>query len=143
MHLLQPTLLNGLYSLRAMLHQCKSDRAVSSFHAMTIVGPFLAVLRSKETNDVVIGAVLASLKKFLCRGVFDLTRLGTQEAMIEIVEAVVSCSFEAACESGVEIVTMQIIEILKLSVTVSSGYLLDDNSVGIFFITASACYRLA
>lgn len=137
-----------------------------SLSALTVITPFLDVIRSGSTTGKtslffllsslflvmtfsafiftgpIAGGALFSIEKFLHFGLLD-SLPDVAPAMIAIATSVTHCKFEATDAVSDEVVLMKILEVLKACLTCSSGTYLSDEAVCQMMETCfSMCFQM-
>jgi brefeldin A-resistance guanine nucleotide exchange factor 1 len=102
---------------------------LSQLDALTLLSPFLAVVRSDEANGPITALALSSIDKFLTYSFIHPQSSSLTLAMSQISAAGTHCRFEASDSISDEIVLLKILDVLKHALTGPVGYTLTDEAV--------------
>ncbi|MBW0475602.1 hypothetical protein O181_015317 [Austropuccinia psidii MF-1] len=119
-------LINGFAILLAELRICQDFTMID---ALTLLSPFLAVVRSKETNGPITALALSSIEKFFTYSFIHPNSPSLAIAMSQVSAAGTHCRFEASDSVSDEIVLLKILDVLRNSLTGAVGYILSDEAV--------------
>ncbi|KNZ64264.1 hypothetical protein VP01_104g12 [Puccinia sorghi] len=119
-------LMAGFASLIMVLRECQD---LSQLDALTLLSPFLAVVRSNETNGPITALALSSIDKFLTYSFVHPHSSSLSLAMSQISAAGTHCRFEASDSISDEIVLFKILDVLEHALTGPVGYTLTDEAV--------------
>jgi len=119
-------LMAGFASLIMVLRDCQD---LSQLDALTLLSPFLAVVRSNETNGPITALALSSIDKFLTYSFIHPHSSSLPLAMSQISAAGTHCRFEASDSISDEIVLLKILDVLEHALTGPVGYTLTDEAV--------------
>ncbi|WAQ88541.1 hypothetical protein PtA15_9A668 [Puccinia triticina] len=119
-------LMAGFATLIMELRECQD---ISQLDALTLLSPFLAVIRSNETNGPITALALSSIDKFLTYSFIHPHSSSLPIAMSQISAAGTHCRFEASDSLSDEIVLLKILDVLEHALTGPVGYTLTDGAV--------------
>ncbi|PLW24347.1 hypothetical protein PCANC_00944 [Puccinia coronata f. sp. avenae] len=119
-------LMAGFAGLIMELRACQD---LSQLDALTLLSPFLAVVRSDEANGPITALALSSIDKFLTYSFIHPQSSSLTLAMSQISAAGTHCRFEASDSISDEIVLLKILDVLKHALTGPVGYTLTDEAV--------------
>ncbi|KNF04843.1 hypothetical protein PSTG_01897 [Puccinia striiformis f. sp. tritici PST-78] len=119
-------LMAGFATLIMELRECQD---LSQLDALTLLSPFLAVVRSNETNGPITALALSSIDKFLTYSFIHPDSSSLPIAMSQISAAGTHCRFEASDSTSDEIVLLKILDVLEHALTGPVGYILTDGAV--------------
>lgn len=111
---------------------------VSNLDSLTYLKPFLAVIRSEETNGIITGVALSSVNKFV-NYLLGKTSKNADKSLESIAEAVIQCRFEATDPESDEVVLMKILEVLLSCIESPLATSLPDELV---FEMVQTCYKM-
>lgn len=129
--------LSGFVELRSMLSDTKS---LDDIDILTLLQPFLLLIRSPEISCRVTSLAVHSLVLFFKYDIIDTSRPNIYQCMSQIVSALSHCRFEGSDQSQDDILLVKIIRLLE-SITISrySSYLSNDSMYEI----VSTCFSVA
>ncbi|KAF9184746.1 GDP/GTP exchange factor for ARF [Haplosporangium sp. Z 767] len=119
-------LMVGFNDLRSRL---STTAAAKDMDAVALLGPFLEVIQSGDTNGPITGAALTSVEKFLMYKIINEDSPNVAHAMQRLAVAATHCKFEASDSVSDEIVLLKILQVLRIALTSGPGNLLSDESV--------------
>lgn len=103
-------LVAGFIQLRSIL----TDNAdIYTMDSLTLLQPFLLVIRSSTTSGYITSLALNSLSKFLHYGVISKGSKSLQNTLIQIISALTHCRFEAADQSSDVAVLLKVLRLLE------------------------------
>eukprot|EP00918_Siedleckia_nematoides_P099963 GHVU01218642.1.p1 GENE.GHVU01218642.1~~GHVU01218642.1.p1 ORF type:complete len:291 (-),score=28.58 GHVU01218642.1:330-1202(-) len=77
---------------------------VNEFHVdVSLLQPFLAVIRSRETSGPISGVALGAVNKFVAYGLIDPSKPGCEEAINAIASGVLGCKFQGTGSAADEV----------------------------------------
>ncbi|CAG0911328.1 unnamed protein product, partial [Cyprideis torosa] len=117
-------LVKALLSLKDVLSSAASIKDVDP---VTLIDPFLSIVRSEDTSGPVTGLALGSLKKFLCYGLFDLHHESSGTVVELIADTVTHARFIGTDSASDEAVLMKIIQVLHTLVMTPNGTLMSNS----------------
>ncbi|ORY06583.1 Sec7-domain-containing protein [Basidiobolus meristosporus CBS 931.73] len=134
------SLIRAFFDLQANLINLTD---VCEMDALTLLSPFLAIVRSGDTTGPITGTALDSLDKFISYGIIGKHSPNLPQAMAELSSAVTHCKFEATDSASDEAVLLKILQLLKITITCEAGALLNDESICEIMETAlSMCCQM-
>lgn len=114
----------------AMASLTSNARAdTSQLDALTLLHPFLEVVRSPETSGPITATALSSIDRFLTYSILTPSSPSLALAMAQLSTAGTHCKFEASDSVSDEVVLLKILDVLRNSLTGPLGYVLSDESV--------------
>lgn len=125
-HLQGNPLLSSFLQLRSILLESKD---IFDIDSLTILQPFLLVIKSSSTSGFVTGIALNSISKFITYGVVSTKSKNLQNSLIQIVSSLTHCRFEAAEQSSDDAVLLRVLRLLEKLMESSLAILLPDDSV--------------
>jgi brefeldin A-resistance guanine nucleotide exchange factor 1 len=108
-------------------HDVRAD--LSQLDALTLLHPFLEVVRSPETSGPITATALASIDKFITYSILRPTSPSLSIAMAQLSTAATHCKFEASDSVSDEVVLLKILDVLRNCLTGSLAVVLSDESV--------------
>ncbi|KAK9728472.1 GDP/GTP exchange factor for ARF [Basidiobolus ranarum] len=134
------SLIRAFFDLRATLTNLTD---ICEMDALTLLSPFLAIVRSGDTTGPITGTALDSLEKLISYGIIGMHSPNLSQAMAELSSAVTHCKFEATDSASDEAVLLKILQLLKITITCEAGALLNDESICEIMETAlSMCCQM-
>lgn len=103
-------LLSSFLQLRSMLTEAKSLFDIDS---LTILQPFLLVIKSSTTSGHITSLALNSISKFIDYGILSFKSKNLQSSLIQIISALTHCRFEAADQSSDDAVLLKVLRLLE------------------------------
>ncbi|CAG8495510.1 3078_t:CDS:10 [Funneliformis caledonium] len=119
-------LMSGFTSLRVQLFNMSEE---SGIDAVTLLDPFLDVIKSGDTNGPITAAALGSVEKFLTYGILNMNSANLPVAMSMLSSAATHCKFEASDSVSDEYVLLKILQVLRLTLTCEVGKVLSDEAL--------------
>lgn len=129
-------LMRAFQDLKSILNNVDDLRLLDP---ATYLGPFLEVVRSKETTGPVTNSALSAINKFLSYGLIDPTHASVPAAVEDIADAVTHARFVGTDPSADGIVLTNILQVLRTLMLSPEGALLTDESVCEIMLT---CFRI-
>ncbi|AOA61603.1 ARF guanine-nucleotide exchange factor 2 [Komagataella phaffii CBS 7435] len=129
-------LLSGLIQLRSMLINTNS---ISEVDSLTLLQPFLMVVKSPETSGYVTSLALTTLHKVLRYSLLTESSLNAVSALHQTVDALTHCRFQSDNTSD-DAVLLRVLGLLQAIVESSVGYLLSDD---VLYDIIQTCLSLA
>ena len=117
-------LLSGFIQLRLMLNKAKSLNDIDS---LTLLQPFLLVIRTSSVSGYITSLALDSLQKFLTLNVINETSLNHKAAYHETVNALTHCRFEGSEQLSDDSVLLKVVVLLQTVIQSPCGDLLSDS----------------
>lgn len=134
-------LMGGFMALKMELRQVEGASAASlrlltpslpdlrNIDALTLLYPFLEVVRSPDTSGPITATALSSIDKFLTYSILHSDSPSLALAMSQISTAGTHCKFEASDSVSDEVVLLKILDVLRNCLTGRLGEVLSDESV--------------
>ncbi|CAI2169955.1 2331_t:CDS:10 [Funneliformis geosporum] len=119
-------LMSGFTSLRVQLFNMSEETGID---AVTLLDPFLDVIKSGDTNGPITAAALGSVEKFLTYGILNMNSTNLPVAMSMLSSAATHCKFEASDSVSDEFVLLKILQVLRLTLTCEVGKVLSDEAL--------------
>ncbi|KAH3660494.1 hypothetical protein OGAPHI_007080 [Ogataea philodendri] len=129
--------LSGFIELRSILSELKS---IDDIDVLTLLQPFLLVIRSPSTSGYITDVAVTSLSKFIKYGIVNEGCTNILQCLGQIVSALSRCRFEGTDQTQDDILLIKIIQLLEVIVSSKLGDLLTDDSM---YETVSTCFSLA
>ncbi|BGP21002.1 GDP/GTP exchange factor for ARF [Rhodosporidiobolus nylandii] len=121
-----PSLLGNFMVLKMRLREMDESTPID---AVSLLHPFLDVVRSPETSGPITATALSSIDKFLTYGILSPSSPNLALAMAQLSSAGTHCKFEASDSVSDEVVLLKILEVLRNALTGRLGGVLSDESV--------------
>ena len=99
------------------------------FDLPSMLGPFLAVIRSSATSGQITSLALTAIMKFFSYRIITEQSPRLQLAMQMLSSAVTHCRFEATDPGQDEVVLLRILKIMEMMLSGVGGGLLGDESI--------------
>ncbi|KAI9027406.1 hypothetical protein CLU79DRAFT_697591 [Phycomyces nitens] len=112
-----------------LVHLRKILSYVRDMDTLTLVTPFLDVVRSGNTTGSIAGTALGSIEKFLHYGIIGLQSPNIGTAMNALAKAATRCKFEASDAASDELVLLKMLQLLQIILTSECGQVLSDEAV--------------
>ncbi|GAA95631.1 uncharacterized protein L969DRAFT_615408 [Mixia osmundae IAM 14324] len=122
-------LISGFSDLRRHLRDLRDEHEIQSIDALSLLHPFLEVIRSGDTSGPITAIALGSVDRFIGLGLIHLDSPSIALAMANVSSAGTHCKFEASDSVSDEIVLMRILDVLKNTLTSPLGQVLTDEAV--------------
>jgi golgi-specific brefeldin A-resistance guanine nucleotide exchange factor 1 len=97
--------------------------------ALTLLGPFLAVVRSPATSGPITALALSAVSKFLTYGLVHASSPSLHLALAQLSSAATHCKFEASDSVSDEMVLLKILHLLKDVLDAGLVSVLSDEAV--------------
>lgn len=120
-------LLQSFFQLRAILSG--APPLLASVDALTLLQPFLLVVRLLLTLGHITLLALAALAKFLDYGIVARRLRNVQAAVVQVIALLTHCRFEAADQSLDDAVLLKVLRLLEQILALELAALLPDESV--------------
>lgn len=117
-------LLSGFIQLRLMLNK---TRGLSDIDSLTLLQPFLLVIRTSSVSGYITSLALDSLQKFLTLNVINESSLNHRAAYHETVNALTHCRFEGSEQLSDDSVLLKVVILLQTIIQSPCGDLLSDS----------------
>lgn len=129
--------LSGFVELRSILSETND---ITLIDVITLLQPFLVVIKSPSTTCHITSIAISSLFKFLKYNIINSDQSNIVQALSQIVSTLAHCRFEGADQTQDDILLVKIIQLLEYLVTSPLGKLLTDDSM---YEIISTCFSLA
>jgi brefeldin A-resistance guanine nucleotide exchange factor 1 len=129
--------LSGFVELRSILSETDDIALVD---IITLLQPFLVVIKSPSTSCFITDLAISSLSKFFKYSIINSNQSNIVQALSQIVSTLAHCRFEGADQTQDDILLVKIIQLLESLVLSSLGDLLTDDSM---YEIISTCFSLA
>lgn len=129
--------LSGFVELRSIL---SDTRDITLVDIITLLQPFLVVIKSPSTSCHITNLAISSLAKFLHYGIISANQTNIVQALSQIVSTLAHCRFEGADQTQDDLLLVKIIQLLESIVASPLGDLLTDDSM---YEIISTCFSLA
>ncbi|OBA14432.1 uncharacterized protein OGAPODRAFT_42654, partial [Ogataea polymorpha] len=129
--------ISGFIELRSMLSELKT---IDDIDMLTLLQPFLLLIKSPITSGYITGIAVSSLSKFIKYGIVNENCPNIFQCLGQIISALSHCRFEGSDQTQDDILLIKIIQLLELIVTSKLGDLLTDDSM---YESVSTCFSLA
>lgn len=104
-------LLSSFIQLRSMLTESQD---VSKLDSLTLLQPFLMVIKSSSTSGRITALALSSLQKFIRYDIISVNLNNIQNSMIQVVTSLTHCRFEAADQNSDDAVLLKVLRLLEM-----------------------------
>ena len=134
----ESSLMAEFSKLRAELADCKGGphelswadvEDITTFDLPSLLGPFLAVVRSSATSGQITSLALTAIMKFFSYRIITETSPRLSLAMQMLSSAVTHCRFEATDPGQDEVVLLRILKTMEMMLSGVGGGLLGDESI--------------
>lgn len=129
--------LSGFVELRSILSETKD---IGLIDIITLLQPFLVVIKSPSTTCHITNLTITSLNKFLKYGIITPNQTNIVQALSQIVSTLAHCRFEGADQTQDDLLLVKIIQLFESLVNSPLGNLLTDDSM---YEIISTCFSLA
>lgn len=129
--------LPGFVELRTLLLDVDD---VQNMDVITLLQPYLVVIKSKTTTCSVMDTIITSLTKLVQYGIIHKNQPNIDSLLTQIVACLCHCKFKGEDEIKDDILVIRIIELLDLITNSSLGDILTDDSM---YEILSTCFSLA
>lgn len=129
--------LSGFVELRSIL---SDTRDIALVDIITLLQPFLVVIKSPSTSCHITNLAISSLAKFLKYGIINANQTNIVQALSQIISTLAHCRFEGADQTQDDLLLVKIIQLLESIVASPLGDLLTDDSM---YEIISTCFSLA
>lgn len=119
-------LLSGFVQLRLMLN---SQKDVSGVDALTLLQPFLMVIKSSSTSGSITSLALDSLMKFFNYGIINESSSNIDFALNHVMHSLTHCRFEASEQAADDSVLLKVLKLLEYIIDSDLGERLSDEVV--------------
>ena len=129
--------ISGFVELRSILSQTND---ISLIDIITLLQPFLVVIKSPSTSCYITDLAVSSLYKFFNYNIVNKDQSNIVQALSQIVSTLAHCRFEGADQTHDDLLLVKIIQLLEYLVTSDlNNYLTNDSMYEI----VSTCFSLA
>lgn len=129
--------ISGFIELRSILSEADD---LSLIDIITLLQPFLVVIKSPSTSCHITNIAITSLSKFFKYDIINSNQSNIVQALSQIVSTLAHCRFEGADQTQDDILLVKIIQLLESLVDSNLGNLLTDDSM---YEIISTCFSLA
>ncbi|KAI5953232.1 GEA2 [Candida jiufengensis] len=119
-------LLSSFLQLRTILTDAND---IYDIDCLTLLQPFLLVIKSSTTSGYVTGLSLNAVSKFLTYEIISLNSKNLQHSLIQIVSALTHCRFEAADQNSDDAVLLKVLRLMEKLMESPLSNLLSNESV--------------
>lgn len=104
-------LLSSFFRLRAILTETPNLHEIDS---LTLLQPFLLVIKSSSTSGHITQLALSSIHKFLQYQLVTLESCNVQQAVVQIMSSLTHCRFEAGDQNSDDAVLLKVLRLLEV-----------------------------
>lgn len=119
-------LLSGFIQLRLMLNNSKN---LDDIDSLTLLQPFLLVIKSSSTTGNITSLALDSLSKFISYNIISASSKNLAFTLTHIISSLTHCRFEASEQSSDDAVLLKVLNLLETIIDSSLGDLLSDDVI--------------
>ncbi|CCH44065.1 ARF guanine-nucleotide exchange factor 2 [Wickerhamomyces ciferrii] len=119
-------LLSGFIQLRFMLNSAQDLQEIDS---LTLLQPFLLVIKSSSTTGAITSLALDSLSKFLSYNIISSESKNLLFTLTHIISSLTHCRFEASEQSSDDAVLLKVLNLLETIINSELGDLLSDEVI--------------
>ncbi|EGW31363.1 uncharacterized protein SPAPADRAFT_154397 [Spathaspora passalidarum NRRL Y-27907] len=119
-------LLASFLQLKSILSDAKDLNDIDS---LTLLQPFLLVIKSSSTSGYVTTLSLNAISKFLTYGIISLKSKNIQSCLIQIISSLTHCRFEAADQNSDDAILLKVLRLLEEIIESPMSALLPDEVV--------------
>lgn len=119
-------LLSSFLQLRSILTDAKN---IFDIDSLTILQPFLLVIKSSSTSGHITSLALDSISKFFNYEIISFRSKNLQASLIQINSALTHCRFEAADQNSDDAVLLKVLRLMETVVTSPLSNLLPNDVV--------------
>lgn len=119
-------LLSGFIQLRLMLNNVKDLHEIDS---LTLLQPFLLVIKSSSTTGNITSLALDSLSKFISYNIISVHSKNLPFTLTHIISSLTHCRFEASEQSSDDAVLLKVLNLLETIIDSDLGDLLSDDVI--------------
>lgn len=130
-------LLGGVVQLRSMLTNNSSIRDIDS---LTILQPFLMIIRTSSTSGYVTSLALDAVAKFVSYRVIDGDSIGIKQSLPQVISSLTHCRFEAGDSSSDDAVLLKVLRLLEAIIESPISDVLADE---VIYEVCQTCLSLA
>ncbi|KAH3681976.1 hypothetical protein WICPIJ_007047 [Wickerhamomyces pijperi] len=125
-HGISDPLLSGFIQLRLMLNNLSTLDDVDS---LTLLQPFLLVIKSSSTTGAITSLALDSLSKFISYGIISAQSKNLNFTLTHIINSLTHCRFEASEQSSDDAVLLKVLKLLEILIDSDLGATLSDEVI--------------
>lgn len=125
-HVVADPLLSGFVQLRLLL---SSQKSLEDTDSMTILQPFLMVIKSSSTSGTITSLALDSLTKFINYGIISTKSKNLDFTLTHIMHSLTHCRFEASEQSSDDAVLLKVLKLLESIIDSELGDRLSDDII--------------
>ncbi|CAH6722603.1 ARF guanine-nucleotide exchange factor 2 [[Candida] jaroonii] len=103
-------LLSSFLQLRSILTEAKN---INDIDGLTILQPFLLVIKSSSTSGHITSLSLDSISKFLNYDIISTHSKNLQTSLIQIISSLTHCRFEAADQNSDDAVLLKVLRLME------------------------------
>ncbi|CAI5758467.1 unnamed protein product [Candida verbasci] len=103
-------LLASFLQLKSILIESQNLYDIDS---LTLLQPFLLIIKSSSTSGYITGLSLRSISKFLTYSIISFKSKNLQSSLIQIVSSLTHCRFEAADQNSDDAVLLKVLRLLE------------------------------
>lgn len=119
-------LLSGFIQLRLMLNNAKNLDEIDS---LTLLQPFLLVIKSSSTTGNITSLALDSLSKFINYNIISVQSKNLIFTLTHIISSLTHCRFEASEQASDDGVLLKVLNLLETIIDSDLGKLLSDDVI--------------
>ncbi|RCK67714.1 ARF guanine-nucleotide exchange factor 2 [Candida viswanathii] len=119
-------LLSSFLQLKSILIEAKNIYDIDS---LTLLQPFLLVIKSSSTSGYITGLSLNSISKFLSYDIISFKSKNLQNSLIQIISSLTHCRFEAADQNSDDAVLLKVLRLLERLIESPLSILLPNDVV--------------
>lgn len=119
-------LLSSFLQLKSILIDAKNIYDIDS---LTLLQPFLLVIKSSSTSGFITGLSLNSISKFLSYDIISFKSKNLQNSLIQIISSLTHCRFEAADQNSDDAVLLKVLRLLERIIESPLSVLLPNDVV--------------
>lgn len=97
--------------------------------SLTLLQPFLLVIKSSSTSGFITGLSLNSISKFLSYDIISFKSKNLQNSLIQIISSLTHCRFEAADQNSDDAVLLKVLRLLERIIESPLSVLLPNDVV--------------
>lgn len=108
-------LLSSFFQLRSILSEPRngSSTSIDALDSLTLLQPFLLVIKSSSTSGHITLLALNSISKFLNYNIISMDSINIQNSAIQIISSLTHCRFEAADQNSDDAVLLKVLRLLE------------------------------
>ncbi|OWB55197.1 hypothetical protein B5S28_g1065 [[Candida] boidinii] len=129
--------LSSFLELRSILTELNS---IDDINVLTLLQPFLLVIRSPNTSNYITSITVNSLSKLMKYGIINKKIENINQYLPQIISSLAHCKFEGSDQNQDDILLIKILQTIESIVLSEFGDLLDDDSM---FEAVSTCFSLS